>query len=313
MFDSNSFPQNSQAPSQKQQRKGPLSVAGRAGIPEPRSSQSRIVDSRKNHVSQQFGQITPPDENGTDPFKAPKEGAASSVNEPSKLSNEQRARNAANTRHSRTKNAKSKPDQKDENSDGDNSQKQGKNITVQREKNRIAAAKCRAKKKSANEHQEELASQYGSTNNYLTREIRELKNQKTELQNYLLAHRPGVCECHGIHDYNFGQAQRLVLNARRHVIEPDLSPTRESVLSTQSPGSDASGMFPAPESVSTTAGIGLTSRHPSFQDEMAFNFAQGLHVESPQVANLRTRAGQLMSQEFSEFLQSSPGGRAGFS
>lgn len=312
MFGSNSFAQNSQASRQKQAVAGKVGAGLRSGAPEPRSAQSRIVDSRKDQVSQQFGQITPPEENGIGPFKTPGQSQQSSVQEPSKLSNEQRARNAANTRHSRTKNAKSKSDQKDDNSDGEATQKQGKNITLQREKNRVAAAKCRAKKKTANEQQEELASQFGSTNNYLTREIRELKNQKTELQNYLLAHRPGVCECHGIHDYNFGQAQRLVLNARRHVLEPDLSPSRESVLTGQSPGSETSGMFSAQENASTTASMGMPSRHPSFQDPMAYTFAHGIQGES-QIGDLGTRTGQLMAQEFADFLQSSPGGRAGFS
>lgn len=312
MFGANAFASNPQLSLQKQTSSGTFGAGTRSAVPEPRSSQKKIVESRKDHVSQQFGQITPPEENGSGPFKAPNEVSQGPSQEPNKLSNEQRARNAANTRHSRTKNAKSKSDQKDADSDGEASQKQGKNITLQREKNRVAAAKCRAKKKSANEQQEELASQYGSTNNYLTREIRELKNQKTELQNYLLAHRPGVCECHGIHDYNFGQAQRLVLNARRHVLEPELSPSRESMLSGQSPGSEASGMFSGQENASTSASMGMPSRHPSFQNSMAYAFAQGVQGES-QVGDIGTRSGQLMAQEFADFLQSSPGGRAGFS
>lgn len=291
----------------------------RSSVPELRSTQSNIVNSRSNQVSQHFGQITPPHDDLSEPVKAhsskPSQSQQHRGQENGKLTNEQRARNAANTRHSRSKNTKKRSEQNRNDSDDEGTQKQGKNITLQREKNRVAAAKCRAKKKSANEEREELANEYGATNNFLTREIRDLKNQKKELQNFLLAHRPGVCDCHGIHDYNFGQAQRLVLNARRHGVEPTSSPSLESAFSTQSSGSEASaaGMLSAQNRVSPPETLGMPSRRPSFSGPMNYAFSQNTNPETMQTANTTARGGQHMSHEFAEFLQSSPGGRAGFS
>lgn len=287
---------------------------------DPPSKQSSIVSSRSGQVTHLYGQITPPEESVPQAFKVPStkqsDASHSQSQDSGKLSNEQRARNAANTRHSRTRSTKRKLSKGEDVTSDTETQKQ-KNLNVQREKNRVAAAKCRAKKKSANEQQEEMASEFGTTNSFLTREIRELKNQRTELQNYLLAHRPGVCECHGIHDYNMGQAQRLVLNARRQVAVPaPSSPSQDSNLSGRSSISDPAGtMFPQPSPMMPSDAMAMHSRAQSFNSPMNFGFNNPMSNQAGmQGAYANQDARQEMHREFAEFLQSSPGGgRAGFS
>lgn len=296
-----------------------MDASGRDSYPAlaPASTQAQIVSGRGDHVSQHFGQITPSEERVPSSSKAPPAQAPPSQEtrgqDPSKLSNEQRARNAANTRHSRSRNAKQQ--QRADHADpteakSEDGQKPGKSLHVQREKNRVAAAKCRAKKKSANEHQAEMASQFSSTNNVLTKEIRDLKNQKAEFQNLLLAHRAGVCACHGIHDYNYGQAQRLVSNARRQVVETSSSsPSQTSLTSNHSPLSEGSGtMFHGSSMDLSADGMGIHPRAGSFDDPMSYAFNQNGDPDT-----LHTTSGDpLMHREFAEFLQSSPGSRAGF-
>ena len=168
--------------------------------PPPSLVQSNIVSNCKAHVSQVFGHITPPEDMEPNSASAPslklRSQQRTKEEGPVKLSKEQRARVAANTR--RYKAPKEKKDSKNDNNscgEEEGSKSQGKNATVQREKNRIAAAKCRARKKAGSEvrvaqHREEAA-----RNNFLAREQRELRNEKIRLQNLILAHRPGVCEC----------------------------------------------------------------------------------------------------------------------
>ncbi len=107
------------------------------------SAQSDIVNNRSN-VSQQFGQITPPDDNTASVFqnqsaaKAPQQ----SQEEITKLNRAQRARNAANKRHSKTKKRKDSPMNEAKAEEGEEDD-QSTATTVQREKNRIAARRKR--------------------------------------------------------------------------------------------------------------------------------------------------------------------------
>ena len=284
------------------------------GVPPP-SGMSDIVNSRSNRVDQHFGQITPPEdrfEKMSSQSGKMQLAPQSYEEDAGKLSREQRARNAANTRHSKTKKvrkASERSSASDENEeDGD---KPNKSLTVQREKNRVAAAKCRAKKKAGNENKEAEAREICAQHNYLTRELRDLKNEATSLKSQLLSHRPGLCECHGIHHYNAMQAQKLVFEAggqhqHQHSIS---SPSEASVQSSYSNGSNAPGR-PYSNPRSTDGQHGGSSRQQSISGpSMNQNFGRSDMMPSPHMA---AQGRQHMSHEFADFLHSSPGGRAGF-
>jgi hypothetical protein len=127
-------------------------LGGQVGAqPSPQSAQNEIVNSRYDRISQQFGQITPSDEYTPESIATPLSIGPGSTNSPNvdvaKLSRSQRARSAANKRHSKIKKARkdSGQDQGTENDGGDKAQ--SKNTNVRRERNRTAAANCRAKEK----------------------------------------------------------------------------------------------------------------------------------------------------------------------
>ena len=245
--------------------------------PPPSLVQSIIVSNCKAHVSQVFGQITPPEDMEPNSASAPSLKLRSQQRTkggPVKLSKEQRARVAANTRHYKA--PKKKKDSKNDNNscgEEEGSKSQGKNAAVQREKNRIAAAKCRAKKKAVSkvrvaQHREEAA-----RNSFLTREQRELRNEKIRLQNLILAHRPGVCECHGLHRYNTMQAQRLALEAEVHGGHAISLPSQETASSAQTLGSDmlvrrmSTSGLPVP-----LGGMAISPRQHRFNDAVNYAF-----------------------------------------
>lgn len=122
-------------------------------------------------------------------------------------------RNASRKRPSRTVRAKNGCNRQHKRSSREGCQSKVKNAMSRREQNRIAAAKCRAKRKSEDHELYEMVNHYRAENQFLVREIRGLKVQKTDLQNAMLAHVPGVCSCRVIHEYNFKQAQKIVLDA----------------------------------------------------------------------------------------------------
>lgn len=86
---------------------------------------------------------------------------------------------------------------------------QTKATSVQREKNRIAAAKCRTKKKATSEKMQDVHREGARTNYYLQREVRELRDQKAFLRNALLCHEPGMCQCNAVHRFNMALAQQV--------------------------------------------------------------------------------------------------------
>lgn len=168
---------------------------------------------RSGNASQQFGQMTPPDDYLTPVVKVDAATVADestqSQEDIAKLNRAHRARNAANKRHSKSKKRKDSllDDAKLEGDEDDDQ----KTTSVQREKNRIAAAKCRAKKKAASEEMQDIHREGARAHNYLSRKVRELKDQKMFLLNALLLHGPGVCQCDAVHRFNMVHAQQMAM------------------------------------------------------------------------------------------------------
>ena len=176
----------------------------------PQSTQSPIINERNGWVSPQRGKIIPPTFKRTSP---PRQSQDEDI---VKRNREQRARNAANKRHSKSKNAKMGSGE-----GGDAGVEDGKEATCPklerfREKNRAAAAKCRAKKKNHTEDLETKYRQESATNTYLKRQERALRNILTFLRSCSLQHGPSRCDCKSLDLYNIRQAQ----NIARVVISP---------------------------------------------------------------------------------------------
>ena len=291
-------------------------VASKQMLPAPNSAQGQIVRSR-DQVVEQFGQITPPDDD-TNSIGAPSpaNSAASKrkVQEDiAKKNRAQRARNAANTRHSKFQAARRDSMHEGESDAGDDTKGQTKSTIVQREKNRLAAAKCRAKKKATSEDMQETHREESKQNSYLHREMRELRDQKAFLRNSLLLHEPGVCQCHAIHRFNFAQAQQLAMGVGAMIGQP-LSPAQESTSSALTPDSDGSlGGGGVPQTQGGMPGRpSMPSRLQSVANESNFNFSQNGVLEKYPAPS--TSPDQSIPGQFADFIQSSPnGGRAGFS
>ena len=287
----------------------------------PYSAQNEIVKSRHDRVSQQFGQITPPDEHTPESVAAPSSIGPGSTSSPDvdvvKLSRSQRARNAANKRHSKTKKAK-KDSGQDQGTDNDGRDKaQSKDTNVEREKNRTAAAKCRAKKKFNLEEMQNSYHEGARRNSFLHREMRALRDYKVFLRNSLLQHEPGKCNCNAIHCFNLAQsqAQQLALGVGATLIGPRMSPSRDGASSVYTPGSCwfACRTYPGPSPSAPAGGPNMLSRTTSsFGSPLNYAFAPNT---APCVVPTPTKLAQdgpQMSHQFADVLQDSPNERAGF-
>ncbi|KAK5172010.1 uncharacterized protein LTR77_003647 [Saxophila tyrrhenica] len=115
----------------------------------------------------------------------------------------QRARNAANRRHSRAKEIKT-----------ENATQTPKDL--EREKNRIAAAKCRRKKRAWTDALDAEYRSASAANAQMRREQRDLRDQLTFWRMLALQHtnnESNGCQCDAIQRYNTDQAYRAVIEA----------------------------------------------------------------------------------------------------
>ncbi|KAK5132581.1 hypothetical protein LTR08_008840 [Meristemomyces frigidus] len=133
--------------------------------------QRAIVQKRGVGVTQQFGQIIPPEDNtlGLDNRKFSTTLKQAKLTPSAKMDKSERARNAAIQRHSKSKKARearkdSKQDDDSDDSDGDGV---GDKREKYREKNCLAAVKCRTKKKEKVEELEERHRSLKAQNNYI--------------------------------------------------------------------------------------------------------------------------------------------------
>lgn len=290
--------------------RGHTNFGGQFNFQAPASRQSGIVGKRASQVHEQYGQITPPDDSESIGNAGSTESNAAQDQQEqddiAKANRAQRARNAANKRHSKTKKRKDSTQTGEESGEDDS---QTKTTSMQREKNRVAAAKCRAKKKATSEEMQDVHREGSRANSSLHREVRELRDQKAFLRNSLLQHEPGLCGCHAIHCYNLAQAQQLAMGVGGFIPQP-LSPSQESMSSIQTPTSETSGgQFAMP-------GPPVQARRPSVQSQSQ-NFVHGLPNAgvSPEQMQMMNGGAQdfAQMQQFNDFMQSSPDGNANFS
>lgn len=252
----------------------------------PRSAQQDILNSRNTRARERFGQVTPPDDYANEPFEAPPYKrthlSQSEEEENAKLGRAQRARNAANKRHSKSKKANNEGQKivnGGEGGEGGPGSSESRSVAEQREKNRVAAAKCRAKKKSHSEILKEESRCRTSVNSELKMEERQLKEQRAMLRNHLLQHEPGRCNCTAIHNFNMVAAQNFAFGLGSMGPPRVSSPSQDS---TQSPLSDESRRMSLAtgQEAPRPGHMGTSSGPQSFSGPWNYPFSQGTALEA---------------------------------
>ena len=172
----------------------------------------QIVQSRRT-THQQFGQITPPDDSMNefgDSKKATAEAVVMEAAERAKSDKSERARNAANQRHAKAKKMRKDSEGSVPIESSDAEGEVGDKKEKYREKNRLAAAKCRAKKKENIEDIEVKHRKLSAMNSSLKKQVQDLRGELTGLRTHALNHQD--CNCQ-ISRYNINQAKRVALGA----------------------------------------------------------------------------------------------------
>jgi len=126
-----------------------------------------------------------------------------------------RARYAANQRHKKALQARRDSDQ---NEDRDTVYADGRKKR-HREKNKVAAAKCRSRQRKQVQTIQEKGSRLGEENAKLKTIIQELRNELNALRFLALEHQ--ACTCR-VAQYNFNQAEKIVAEYNHSRMQPDL-------------------------------------------------------------------------------------------
>lgn len=247
----------------------------------------------QNRISthQQFGQITPPDDSMNefgDSKNATAEAVVMAAAERAKSDKSERARNAANQRHAKAKmmrkdSESSIPVESDE-AEGEGGDKKEK----YREKNRLAAAKCRAKKKENIEDIEVKHRKLSAMNSSLKKQVQDLRGELTGLRTHALNHQD--CNCQ-ISRYNINQAKRVALGAEAP------SPS----MGFNSFGGSMSYMRSPPG----MGGMGRMPSHSNFNSPSNFAFAS---VTTPD--DMGGMQSQEHSPHFGDYMQTGYGGQS---
>lgn len=280
-------------------------------LPTAPSAQAQILESRGSSVNERYGQITPPDE-VDDRARSQRTTKSEQVKEMA-MSKSERARNAANSRHAKKKarkdsRAATKEEEDDDvemGEDGDVEDKREK----YREKNRVAAAKCRAKKKENVDAQEEAHRSLSAYNTFLRHTEQQLRDELTFWRTRALQHME--CNCSAIQDYNMGKARQITFGSQMvHSMpvsqstpnEEDtvLSPHESRPLSSRTQ-SVPTQSFPG-SSPASTSGV-ETSRQSSFAATSSFAFAPMQPTAGCPTHTFSMGPSKGEDQQFPEFLQ----------
>lgn len=306
------YPASFWAGAEKSQAGALGGVHATAGLPP--SLQTGIVKGRGGNVAEKYGQITPPDNTPPSEASDGKSSTASSqAGRVKKLDRSERARNAANQRHAKAKKARQdRADSQDDVAQGSDSEGSiGGKREKYREKNRLAAAKCRAKKKTNVETLEDHHRELSATNSFLRRQERQLRDELSMVRTLALQHGPSAqgCRCANLHAYNQRKANEIAYGY------PSVSSPSDFGSSLASPSVDPMGRTQSLPGSAPASMADMFSRHHSFAAPPSSNFAFA-QVTTPQDMAMTSTASASnddnQQQNFSSFLHNSPGGRAGF-
>lgn len=164
-----------------------------------------ILPDYSGSVSQVFGQITPPDEqHELGNSIEQRAGSATGVSQGSKAASHtssKKRRSMTGDSSKKSQKLSQEPGVEDEEEEGSN--KKGK----YREKNRVAAAKCRAKKKDHIDHLEDNHRTQSMLNTALKQTEKTLRDELSFWRTQALQH--SFCNCRSIQEYNLRKAQDL--------------------------------------------------------------------------------------------------------
>ena len=174
-----------------------------------------VPDSYGGHLSEPLGQVAP-SKNGVQKHITRPRTATQPLQrkDTDKLFNAQRARKVTDYRHRKLKRFKSANDQHNVNEKSEVAREGIRRLLLHREKNRIAAAKYRAKRSAMKDRIEEEARTKAGANAFLIQRVRGLMDEKSRLRSLILEHNPRICGCLNIHHFNHSEAERLVPGLR---------------------------------------------------------------------------------------------------
>ncbi|KAK3617467.1 hypothetical protein LTR56_025267 [Elasticomyces elasticus] len=266
---------------------------------------SRIAQGRSDSVAERHGQVTPPESTPSQRGGRKSSASSSKSGQTTNLVRTERARHAANQRHARSKQprqireerAGSKPGESVEEDEDVETKKE-----KYREKNRIAAAKCRAKKKDNTDGLEERHRDLQASHNFLKLEDRRLRDELSTLRTLALQHSPDTlgCSCTNLHNYNRCKASEVAQGFNG----PMVASPSDSVLS-------AGGLYGMSQtnSLSPASKAELYSRPQPFPYNGSYAPAP---VKLPEMYDRAMVAGSAdMQQDFSCYLEDSAE-RSGF-
>lgn len=255
----------------------PITPSWQASEPFVQAQNVATITQNDGRIAQRYGQVTPVTSQSRSPASIADDAEQQQQQIAQSNAKSERARNAANHRHSQTKQARdllrrSRKGSTDRAENEEEDKPRGADKQEYREKNRQAAAKCRKKKKDSTEILENTARSAVEENTRLKAMVRQLRNEFTDLRTKALAHDgTNGCGCSDIQQYNAGQAQQA---ARGHVGSPSM--TTQDV--------QAMHDFQAMQSMSSMQPLGMSSRAPSFSmgvgPDMAMQHSQRARQDS---------------------------------
>lgn len=289
----------------------------------PPSFPTKLVQARPASVTERFGQVTPP-ENSIPELRDDRKSSTGSIERQQaggkapKLNKSERARNAANQRHAKSKLARQQREARREagsgsDIEGSGEESEGKRETY-REKNRLAAAKCRAKKKENVEGLEDKHRHLSAQNNFLKREERTLRDELSMLRTAALQHTPAArgCICGGLHEYNRKKASQVAFGLGGPLVSSPSDGMRSSVHSPaglSGPMSRSNSMaYPTPDPMVAN----MIHRPQSFSGPLPIGgFPPGSPSGPMMSANMHGGGGD-HGQDFPSFLHGCSDGRHAF-
>jgi len=292
------------------------------GARPPSGSRNGVMQKRNSSVVRNFGQITPPDDTPPTELSGHKRKTSATSDEApvartQKMDKSERARNAAIQRHSKSKKEREK---RKDSKQGIGSERSGEDEVEgkrekYREKNRLAAAKCRAKKKDNVEDLEERHRGLAAQNNWMRRQERELRDDLTRWRTLALTHAPESCHCQDVHHYNNRKASELAMGWSQPIAS---SPSDSMGSGSTAPSPGDFGTMTRHPSLSCAPAHGMMQvpAQQSFASPSNYAFASvstPLTMQGMQALTQTAPPTDNPTHAFSSFLQSSPGGRAGFS
>ncbi|MCJ1332369.1 hypothetical protein MMC10_009061 [Thelotrema lepadinum] len=157
------------------------------------------VEGHSAHSRIQYGQATPPDEQSLrEPGLDEVNSALADQHRPSTRKRDSSASNKSSRSTKRAKKSRQESQVHEDSSEhGEEGEKRSKFL----ERNRVAASKCRQKKKEHNAQLEQKAKNLERENAVLKMTMEALQTEKITLMTHMAMHTPETCDCRDMHQH----------------------------------------------------------------------------------------------------------------